>query len=131
VEKRLPSRDRVKEKREQRQLQVGFSKAKPQERFVLYGVFRIVFSYVYAGANGDKHVYVGSLKDRHVHLKKCADLGRTVDHTLPGLFAVVFLSMGHYPCYRSPNFSIIKLFSALVFLPGFFPGASTKKYWCL
>jgi hypothetical protein len=39
----------VKEKREQRQPQVGFSQAKPQERVALYGVFCIVFLYVYMG----------------------------------------------------------------------------------
>jgi hypothetical protein len=61
-----------------------------------------------------------------VHLKKHADLGRTTDQTLPGLSAVVFLSVGHYPYYGSPDFSIIKSFSALVFPQGFSRGIYPK-----
>jgi hypothetical protein len=59
-------------------------------------------------------------RDMSVHMEKCAVLGCKVDLNLPSLFVVVFLSVGHYPCYRSPNFSIIKSFSALVFPPRFF-----------
>jgi hypothetical protein len=75
---------------------------------------------VYAGTNGDKCVYVGTLKDRCAHLEKHANLGHTIDHTLLGLTTVVFLLVGHYPCYESPNFSITKPFLALVFPSSFF-----------
>jgi hypothetical protein len=34
----IPSRDQVKEKREQRQSQVGFSRENPQERVEPYGL---------------------------------------------------------------------------------------------
>jgi hypothetical protein len=90
---------------------------------------------MYVGASGDRHVYVGvHLRTSHVHLEKCVDLGRTIDQTFPGLSAVVFLSVGHYPCYGSPDFSIIKSFSALVFPPGFFQGYLPKNigvYVCM
>jgi hypothetical protein len=35
-------------------------------------------------------------------------LGHTIEQNLSGLSVVVFLSMGHYPCYMSPDFIIIK-----------------------
>jgi hypothetical protein len=38
-----------------------------------------------------------------------------------------FLSVGHYPCYGSPDFSIIKSFSAVVFPLGFFQGFIPKN----
>jgi hypothetical protein len=74
------------------------------------------------------------VKESHVHLEKHAVMGRTIDQTLLGLFVVVFLSVGHYPCYMSPAFSIIKSFSTLVFPPGFFHGYLPKNigvYVCL
>jgi hypothetical protein len=61
-------------------------------------------------------------------------MGRTSNQTLPGLSAIVFLSMGHYPCYGSPDFIIIKSFLALVFPPGFFQGYLPKNigvYVCM
>jgi hypothetical protein len=64
------------------------------------------------------------LKERHTHLEKCAFLGRTTNQTLSGLSAVVYLSVGHYPCYENPNFSITNLFSTLDFSYGVFPGVS-------
>jgi hypothetical protein len=70
----------------------------------------------------------------HIHLEKHADLGRTIEHTFPGLFVVVFLSVGHYPYYESPDFSIIKSFSTLVFPLGFFQGYLPKNigvYVCM
>jgi hypothetical protein len=63
---------------------------------------------MYAGHNGDNCIYTGLLKERHIHLEKHVDLGCTTDQTLLGLSAIVFLSVGHYPYYESPNFSIIK-----------------------
>jgi hypothetical protein len=79
-------------------------------------------------------MYMWVLRDSHVHLEKHAVLGRTIDQTLPGLSTVVFLSVGHYPCYGSPDFSIIKSFSTLVFPPGFFQGYLPKNigvYVCM
>jgi hypothetical protein len=70
--------------------------------------------------------YMGLLKERCIHLEKHADLGHTTDQTLPGLSAVVFLSVGHYPYYGSPDFIIIKSFSALVFPLGFSRGIYPK-----
>jgi hypothetical protein len=130
----LPSRDQVKEKREQRQPQVGFSQVKPQERVVSYGFFRTVFLYMY-GSSVETGVYMWvCLRKSHVHLEKHADLGCTTDQTFPGLSAVVFLLVGHYPYYGSPDFSIIKSFSTLVFPPGFFQGYLPKNigvYVCM
>jgi hypothetical protein len=66
--------------------------------------------------------------------RKACSSGCTTGQTFPGLSAVVFLSVGHYPCYGSPDFSIIKSFSALVFPLGFFQGYLPKNigvYVCL
>jgi hypothetical protein len=104
----------VKEKRQQRHPQVGFSQTKPQERVAPYIVFHTVFPYVYVSANGDRGIYMGELKDRNVHML------RSTNHHFPCLSVVVFLSVGHYPSYGTSNFSIIKSFSALVFPLGFF-----------
>jgi hypothetical protein len=41
--------------------------------------------------------------------------------------AVVFLSVGHYPCYESLDFSRIKSFSSLVFPPRCFQGYLLKN----
>jgi hypothetical protein len=90
------------------------------------------FNYVYTGAIGDRRVYVGELKDKFVHIKKNVDLGPIEYHTFSGLYVLLFLLVDHYPYYRSPNFSIIKSFSTLVFPSKFFfPRVSTQKYWCL
>jgi hypothetical protein len=53
----LPSRYQVREKREQRQSQVGFSRLKPQQQGHVIWSWRIVFECVYAGFSGDKCVY--------------------------------------------------------------------------
>jgi len=114
--------------------QVGFRQEKPQGRVAPYEVFYTGFLYMYAGANRDMHVYVNTLKDMRIHLKKCVDTGRRLDHTFSGLSAVVFLSMGHYPYYKSPYFRIIKSFLAMVFPPGFFQGYLPKNigvYVCM
>jgi hypothetical protein len=55
----------------------------------------------------------------HIHIKKHADMCHTTDKTLPGLSIVVLLSVSHYSCYGSPDFSIIKSFSGLVSVLGF------------
>jgi hypothetical protein len=47
----LPSRDQVKEKREQRLTQVGFSLRKPQESVKSYRTFHTSFPYGYAVYN--------------------------------------------------------------------------------
>jgi hypothetical protein len=65
--------------------------------------------------------------DRPIHLEKHADLGHITYQTLPGLYAIVFLSVGHYPCYKSPDFSILKSFLALVFHLGFLQGYLPKN----
>jgi hypothetical protein len=70
---------------------------------------------------------MGLLKESHVHLEKHAVIGSYNNHTLSGLSAVVFLLVGHYPYYRSPDFSIIKSFSTLVFPLGFFQGYLPKN----
>jgi hypothetical protein len=73
-------------------------------------------------------------RDNCVYLKKHVDLGHTMKQTFPGLSAVVFLSVGHYPYYGSPDFSIIKSFSVLVFPRGFFQGYLPKNigvYVCM
>jgi hypothetical protein len=95
----------------------------------------IVFSVHVHGFSGDScvHTWV-SLKEIHVHLKKHAVVGRTIKQTFLGFFAVVFLSVGHYPYYRSLDFSIIKSFSALGFPSGFFQGYLPKNigvYVCM
>ena len=118
----LQSKYQVKEKLEQRYPQVCLSQAKPHERFTSYKVFHIVFMCLYTSHSGDRRVYVGVKKEKCIHLKKNEDLGRTVDHTFPSFFALVFLSVDHYPCYKSFDFSIIKSFSTLVFPPRFFQG---------
>jgi hypothetical protein len=106
---------------------VGFSQRKPQESVTSYEVFHTSFLYMYMGLSGDSHVHTqGLLKQSHIHLKKHAVLVHTTGQTLPGLSAVVFLSVGHYPCYGSPDFSIIKSFSTLVFPPGFSRGLYPK-----
>jgi hypothetical protein len=51
---------------------------------------------VYVGPSGDMHVYMGVLKDKCVHIEKCAYMGHTIDHTLPILYAIVFLLVGHH-----------------------------------
>jgi hypothetical protein len=66
----LPSKDQVKEKREQRKSQVGFHRAKPQERVESYGVCHTILEVVYVDFNGYRRVYVGLLKKRHIHLEK-------------------------------------------------------------
>jgi hypothetical protein len=42
----IPSRDQIKEKREQRLLQVGFSQVKPHGRVMSYKVFLYIFVHV-------------------------------------------------------------------------------------
>jgi hypothetical protein len=121
----LPSRDQVKEKREQRQPQVGFSRAKPQERVKSYKFFHTILEVVYTGFNGDRCIYTSLLKERCIHLKSVLDLGHTIEQTFSGLFVVLFLSVGHYPYYESLDFIIIKSsqywFSLQVFFKGIYP----------
>jgi hypothetical protein len=71
--------------------------------------------------------YASHQKANHVHLEKHAILVCTTGHTLPGLFAVVFVLVSHYPCYRRTDFSIIKSFLAMVFPRGFFQGYLPKN----
>jgi hypothetical protein len=65
-------------------------------------------------------MYTGLPKYIRIHLEKHAILGHTIDQTLPSLSVVVLLLVGHYPCYKSLDFSIIKSFPTLVFPLGFF-----------
>jgi hypothetical protein len=104
----IPSRDQVKVKRKHRKPQVSFCRVNPQERVANYEVCHTILEVVYAGHNGDKCTYVGLLKERCVHLEKHANIGHKEDQTLSGLCVVVFLSLGHYPYYGSPDFIIIK-----------------------
>jgi hypothetical protein len=60
----------------------------------------------------------GLVKEIHVYLKNHVFLVCTIGQTFLGLFAVVFLLVGHYPYYR--NFSIIKSCATQVFPLGFF-----------
>jgi hypothetical protein len=85
-----------------------------------------VFIVVYASHNGDSHVYAGVHKDMHVRLENHVDLGHTTYRTFLGLSADVFLSVDHYPYYRSLDLIIIKSFSALVLPPIFFQGYLPK-----
>ena len=94
---------------------------------MLYRAFRTVFAVMYMGHIGDNRVYVGVLKGRRVSLQKHAYLGCTIDHTFRILSTLVFISAGHYPYYGSPDFRIIKSFSARVFRPGFFQGYLPKN----
>jgi hypothetical protein len=57
--KGLPSRDQIKEKREQRVLQVGFSQAIPQGKVVSYNILHTGLLYMYTSTNGDKCMYMG------------------------------------------------------------------------
>jgi hypothetical protein len=66
------------------------------------------------------------IRNNNVYLKKHVNMVRITEQTFLGLSAVVFLSVGHYPYYRSPNFSKIKSLSTLVFPLGFFQGYC----WC-
>jgi hypothetical protein len=67
------------------------------------------------------------LKERCIHLEKRAYLGRTIEQTLSGLSIVVFLLVGHYPYYESPDLTIIKASKYWFSLWGFL-GVSTRKY---
>jgi len=78
------------------------------------------------GLNGDRHAYESFLKELHVHLEKYVDMGHKTEQTLPGLSVVAFLSMGHYPCYTSPDFSIIKSSQYFFSLQGFSRGIYPK-----
>jgi hypothetical protein len=71
--------------------------------------------------------YMAHQKVNSVHLEKRVVLVRTIGHSLRGFSTAVFLSVGHYPCYGSPDFSIIKSFSALIFPPRFFQGHLPKN----
>jgi hypothetical protein len=66
-------------------------------------------------------------REIHIHLEKHAVLVHTRDQTFLGLFAVVFILVGHYPCYGSPSFSIVKSFSVVVFPSRFFQGYLPKN----
>jgi hypothetical protein len=131
----LPSRDQVKEKREQRQRKWVSVRGSHRKVLCHMKFFVQYFSIHVCGFQWRQScTYVGLLKESHVHLEKHAVLVRTTGQTLPGLSAVVFLSVGHYPYYGSPDFSIIKSFSALVFPLGFFQGYLPKNigvYVCL
>jgi hypothetical protein len=67
-----------------------------------------------------------------VSLRKCAYTSRcmpnicTMEQNFPGLYSVVFLSVGHYLCYRSPDFNNNKIILALVFPLVFFQGYLPK-----
>jgi hypothetical protein len=80
--------------------------------------------YVHICGSQCKHLrtYVVHKKENHVHLEKRSFLVHTSGRTFPGLSTVLFLSVGHYPCYESPDFNIIKSLSALVFPSVFFQG---------
>jgi hypothetical protein len=71
---------------------------------------------------------MGQGRDNRRCLEKCAIIDCTTGQPLIVYSMVVFLLVGHYPCYGSPDFSIIKSFSALVFPTGFFQGYLPKKY---
>jgi hypothetical protein len=53
-----------------------------------------------------------------------------VEKKIPSLFAVVFLLVGHYPCYE-PLFYHNKIISALVFPRGVFKGYLPKNIGCV
>jgi hypothetical protein len=110
----------VKEKREQRYPQVGFIQVKPQERVASYEVFCTGFPYMYVGASGGRNVYTWELKDMPIHLENHVYMGHITDHPFLSLSVFVFLTLGHHPCYGSPDFSTIKSFSTLVFPLWFF-----------
>jgi len=76
--------------------------------FTPYIFFLIVLEVVYVGHNGDRCIYVGFLKERCIHLEMRPRYGSYNKKQIPGLSAVVFLSMGHYPYYRILDFIIIK-----------------------
>jgi hypothetical protein len=70
---------------------VGFSRAKPQEKFEPYKVFHTVLEAVYAGLNGDMH-YGGLLKERHIHLENHVRSG-SYNRTNFARFVCIFISL--------------------------------------
>jgi hypothetical protein len=70
-------------------------------------------------------------RENNIYLKMSSNMACIVEHTFLGLSVVLFISVIHYPCYRSHDFRIIKSFTTFVFHPWFFPGVSTQKYWVL
>jgi hypothetical protein len=130
----LPSRDQVKEKREQRNTGGFQSEEATGECHVIQSFSYRFFVHVHGFQWRQSHTYTGLLKQSHIHLEKHVVLVHTTGQTLSGLSVVVFLSVGHYPYYGSPDFSIIKSFSTLVFPLGFFQGYLPKNigvYVCL
>jgi hypothetical protein len=62
--------------------------------------------------------------------------GRTTEQTWPGLSVVVFLLVGHFPCYGSPDLTLIKAswnwFSLRGFSRGSLPeniGVLCVRFW--
>jgi hypothetical protein len=106
---------------------VGFSRAKPQERVESYKVFHTVLEVMYMGFSGDRCIYTWVFLRKGMYTSKSVpDLGHTTEQTLPGLSVVVFLSVGHYPCYGSPDFIIIKSSQYWFSLQGFSRGIYPK-----
>jgi hypothetical protein len=82
---------------------VGFSQRKPHEKCHVIQSFPYRFFHTCTWFTVETVTYIHRfVEGNHVHLEKHAVLVRTIGQTLPGLSAVVFLSVGHYPCYREP-----------------------------
>jgi hypothetical protein len=83
------------------------------------------FQWIYSCTN------MGLLKESHIHLEKHAVLVCTIGQAFPGLFEVIFLLVGNYPCYTSSDFSIIKSLSTMVFSSRFFQGYLPENFGVL
>jgi hypothetical protein len=80
------------------------------------------------GSIGEKCVYAGVLKGMCVHIEKHVIQGSYNEQNMLGLSIVVFLSMGHYPYYESPDLTIIKASKYWFSLQGFSKGFFLKIF---
>jgi hypothetical protein len=55
-------------------------------------------------------MYAGLLKEMRVHLGKHGGTRPYNITCIAGLSAVYILLVGHFPCYESPNLTLIKTF---------------------
>jgi hypothetical protein len=118
---------KVKEKREQRQPQVGFSRAKPQERVESYKVFRIVLEVMYMQVSVETGTYTWVCLRKGAYTSKSVpDLGHTTRSNFARFVCSCISLSGPLSLLRSPDFIIIKSSQYWFSLRGFSRGIYPK-----
>jgi hypothetical protein len=114
---------------------VGFSQRKPQESVTLYESFPYIVLHTCTWVSVETVMYIHGFSEGKSHTPQKACSSGSYNRSDFARFVCSCISLsGPLSLLRSPDFSIIKSFSALVFPPGFFQGYLPKNigvYVCL